>query len=214
MEIDNELQAKIVNKTIGPYLLEKLEEELEISNELEFSLLINDTITKFYLSKVNSSQNKDNISNKFLFFATYNGELYYTKNQVYEYDKNSKIFTFKNFDKDWVISDESKLINGYKCYKATRINVVINPKGKFEFPVVAWFCPELPYNYGPIGFCGLPGLIMQLKYKITTYQVKQINFDDKSKFTFDKFINTPKLSIEEHEANILAKHKQKDFDID
>lgn len=42
---------------------------------------------------------------------------------------------------------------------------MINSKGTFEFPIEAWYVPELPYNTGPADFEGLPGLIVEVKVK-------------------------------------------------
>lgn len=67
---------------------------------------------------------------------------------------NSKISNYK-----WKITKEKKLINGKKCYKAI-LEKTKESKAKFE--TYAWFSPELPFNFGPIGYGNLPGLILEL----------------------------------------------------
>ena len=66
---------------------------------------------------------------------------------------------------DWKLSKERKIINNLEAFKATSSKAVINSKGIFEFPIEAWYVPELPYNTGPADFEGLPGLIVEVKVK-------------------------------------------------
>lgn len=56
---------------------------------------------------------------------------------------------------DWVlVPDDTKEINGYKCYKA---------KSTFRGSnIEAYFTPEIPIGFGPFKFKGLPGLILEL----------------------------------------------------
>lgn len=54
----------------------------------------------------------------------------------------------------WTVSEESKIILGYKCYKA-----VGQLYGK-EYE--AWFTNQLDYPYGPIKINGLSGIILEL----------------------------------------------------
>lgn len=54
---------------------------------------------------------------------------------------------------DWSISDESKEILGYQCFKATA-----DYRGRRW---TAWFAPEIPIQDGPWKLCGLPGLILE-----------------------------------------------------
>lgn len=54
---------------------------------------------------------------------------------------------------DWNISDESKEILGYQCFKATA-----DYRGRRW---TAWFAPEIPIQDGPWKLCGLPGLILE-----------------------------------------------------
>ena len=84
----------------------------------------------------------------------------------------------------WTITSESRQIGNYKVYKATTVKVVVNSKGTFESEVIAWFAPEIPFSFGPVGYGGLPGLILELEEK-TTFPVrffaKTVDFDQKEK---------------------------------
>lgn len=66
-------------------------------------------------------------------------------------------------DLSWEISDEQKMISGYQCKKAT---LEFNSGSKYNKAqnrnIVAWFAPKLNYPFGPIGYRGLPGLIIEL----------------------------------------------------
>ena len=54
---------------------------------------------------------------------------------------------------EWIITDETKEIIGYQCFKATT-----NYRGRVW---TAWFTPEIPLQDGPWKLCGLPGLILE-----------------------------------------------------
>lgn len=78
----------------------------------------------------------------------------------------------------WTIMDESKEIGGYVCYKAIRTNIRYAPQSgeKFIFPIEAWFCPELPFPYGPKQYGGLPGLIMELQDENMHFGLVELSF--------------------------------------
>ena len=76
---------------------------------------------------------------------------------------------------DWVISTETKQIDNFKCYKATRVEKLKNRKNEeSEITTTAWFSPELPYSYGPTNYSGLPGLILELEFRGYKYVAKKI----------------------------------------
>ncbi len=68
---------------------------------------------------------------------------------------------------DWTISYEKKVIGGFKCYKATK-------KCKCGQDIVAWFTPEIPVPFGPAGYAGAPGLILQVTFFKHTLRLKKI----------------------------------------
>jgi Protein of unknown function (Porph_ging). len=71
----------------------------------------------------------------------------------------------KNTPVNWIITQESKEIAGYHCVKATSSSMPI---------VEAWFTMDLPVSFGPMGFSGLPGLIVELKKANKTYSLFQV----------------------------------------
>lgn len=78
---------------------------------------------------------------------------------------------------NWELSKTSKMIGKYKCYKATTRYSIENDAGSFEKNVIAWYCPEIPYMFGPSGFFGLPGLILELTDDKRTYSATEISLN-------------------------------------
>jgi len=82
-----------------------------------------------------------------------------------------KCFIYPNRFLKWQLTQESKKINGYTSYKATRTN------GK----VIAWYTPEIPVNFGPKGEYGLPGLILELEIGKIIFKAIKIELNPKKK---------------------------------
>ncbi|MGK6351902.1 GLPGLI family protein [Parapedobacter sp. DT-150] len=102
---------------------------------------------------------------------------YHTMNAAPFMDGNYLLVdSFENgWHTGWEITGESKEIAGYKCFKATRYNLSWDLKGEERrFPVTAWFCPELPFSFGPLKYGGLPGLILELQTHLTVFGAKSI----------------------------------------
>jgi len=75
---------------------------------------------------------------------------------------------------DWKLTDESKFIGKYKTFKAVKNETVENSVGTFNFEIVAWYCPQLPGQFGPKEFNSLPGLILELKDTHFTFQAVKV----------------------------------------
>lgn len=95
----------------------------------------------------------------------------------------------------WEISQKTKNILGYTCYKAYFSSEVEEiKKSSMITPEYAWFTNEIPMNGGPTIFGNLPGLILEIETKACTIKanliketnkdLKKINFDNKEIITF------------------------------
>lgn len=84
---------------------------------------------------------------------------------------------------DWVVTKESKLINGFKSYKATLL--------KEPYTIEAWFTKEIKTKCGPNGYFNLPGLIVEVKSVFTE------NPSTYSTVKLETIKLEPKLSIKE-----------------
>lgn len=110
---------------------------------------------------------------------------------------------------NWKITNESKKIDDYLCFKATGIYQVKNTIGTFDHTVTAWFCPSIPHSFGPIGYGGLPGLILELQVRKSWFGVDKIDFDSKETFSNEEF--TKKEKISEEELNKILQEKVDTF---
>lgn len=159
-------------------------------------------------------------SQKFRFIATKQQAYFYSIPEIQNSMPELKIFTFLDTQKslqvkseiktiihlprdfDWQMTTETKIIQGYTCYKAHSSYTVVRGDRIFTFPIIAWFTPEIPYPFGPKGYFGLPGLIMELQERNITYGVSKITFDNS---TTQKMPNIPNYkSITEAEWEALA----------
>lgn len=170
-----------------------------------FTLLINQSNSKFYHNETLSA---DGISRTPL-FANYDGKTYVIENVLFVQSMllGSNVFVKKSITKDWTITTETKMIDSYKCFKATNTYQVISPNKVFNHPVIAWFCPDLPYNHGPNGYGNLPGLILDLQIRNVVYGVKKIVFNSKEDFSLNELKNIKTLTQQEVDE-ILDKQMQ------
>lgn len=80
----------------------------------------------------------------------------------------------KNF-LQWNLSKEKKTIGKYMCYKATGKILETNYKNEQkESQVVAWYCPQINYSFGPMGYNGLSGVILELQISKTIYYATRV----------------------------------------
>ena len=149
------------------------------------------------------------------FASELEGELY-KNSQTKKYLKAEE-FANKNYiitdvlkNYNWDITQESKKIGGYTCYKAISITKVTKKelqeyevekakqsKNKTSFfnlekpkdkKITVWYNPEIPVSHGPNQYWGLPGLIMEVNENNLIILCSKVILNPKDK----KSIKAPK----------------------
>ncbi|WP_072781273.1 GLPGLI family protein [Flavobacterium haoranii] len=135
-----------------------------------------------------------------------NTEKFYYKDfgkdeMLFEFFNGDQLFTGKDSLKNWnwQLTNETKIIYGYTCKKATAV------WGRGEY--VAWFTEDIPVQAGPEKFDGLPGLILYVGtpyYEYSAVLVKEMkdkvniekpNFDKIKTYTLEEINDIIKQKI-------------------
>lgn len=95
---------------------------------------------------------------------------------------------------EWKITQESKKIGNYLCYKAIKTNT--STKGKSID--IAWFTPQIPVNFGPSSYFGLPGLILEVSRGKITMKATKIELNPKKKIKIKKPTKGRRMTSEEY----------------
>lgn len=99
-------------------------------------------------------------------------------------------------DVDYEITSETKIIQGYKCFKAIR-------KDKSKPIFVAWFTFDLPFSFGPKEIHSLPGLVLQYDDGIAfTFKVKKIKLSEEENTIEQMPDNIDEISFEEYQKRL------------
>lgn len=174
LRVDNDIikiDDKDRDETIKGYLKKINEGTREYADDFTFSLLINKNESHFEsIPLMEADYDKLKIKLAKIFFKTQNK--YYLNSKTRE--KLSETFAYDkcyivkdSIDSKWQITNEQKKIGEFNCYKASTTKTVINSKGTFNWTITAWFSTDLPFSFGPIGYGGLPGLILELQEEDT-----------------------------------------------
>lgn len=169
----------IKNEVLGKFFLQAIEG----AKHLKFELTFNDSISEFKLIK-NMSLDGQNLEMAII-DSRAKKEIYIFKNKIYHNNSNglfkeNEFLIIEPLNQNWKLTNESKIIDGYTCYKATNEYIVDNGK-IFKHPVIAWFCPQIPISIGPRGYGGLPGLILELQEWNSVFGVEKIEFSNNVK---------------------------------
>lgn len=202
--LENNLDVK-KSKNVAPMMV-GVDDELK---KLNFELLIKGDKSYYHLNSVldfnvnasrlarafsgSSEFYQDRIKKEVIKITEFSGETFNVK--------------LKN-DAEWIFTNETKMIIGYKCFKATR-NKILRLK-KSNTQVIAWYCPSIAYNFGPKEFGDLPGLIIELTDGRITYLVNKIEFDNSLNLIFKEIKG--KIISEEEFDKIYDDTMLKTFD--
>lgn len=156
----------------------KVDEMLKNVGPVEFELTFNNEEATYKKTDV---VDDSNFKLKLLSILLGGNNRYYlnlkTHESFYQTDAYGAFFIVNYNNANWVLTKESKKIEGYNCMKATTNYIVENIKGLFKHKVIAWYAPEIPINFGPKGYYGLPGLILELQEGSFNFVASEINLN-------------------------------------
>lgn len=148
----------------------------EIAKQLEYELKVSGGVSTFkskeFLAK-NNQQHLLKLANIYSSGTFYN-DLSSGEN-LWQTEVFGKEYLVDLSQTDWRISKETEVINGYHCNKAEAIRTSYNKGKPIKTKVVAWYANEIPVNFGPVGYSGLPGLIVKLDIKDRSFVLQEIN---------------------------------------
>lgn len=159
---------------------EELDHEM-MAQLLRFTLQFNNEAAVFRMSENMISDVENQLSKRYTTGRFYGDAVFYInrkKDTLIEqlpYSFATLLRKRKASFIDWNLTTETKEIQGYKCYKATYTYVQKWKGREFLWPVVAWYCPEIPVPLGPTRYSGLPGLILELHENEIAYVVEKID---------------------------------------
>lgn len=146
-------------------------------------------------------------------FSGVNGDFYKERDSIFTYYEFSSIefgdiILKTNRNVSWELVNETKVINEFACYKAEGKYFFDNGIKQFEKTVIAWYCPSIPISFGPKGYGGLPGLILELQEDNVHFGVSKIKLNIES-VSIKK--PTKGLIIDEPMFNEMVKKKLNEF---
>lgn len=152
-------------------------EAIKNANHVSYSLDFNSTGMVFYKIEKMDRDNKNTSFSEA--FSGVNGKIYREKLSSFIFnDVNDRLLGHliikKELNPKWVLLKTTKIIQNYLCYKAIAVIEFNNGVKDFKRNIIAWYCPKIPISFGPKGYSGLPGLILELQEKNIIFGAKKI----------------------------------------
>ena len=121
---------------------------------------------------------------------------------------------------DWQLTNETKSIGKYTCYKATysreeeKVHMILEngemtkKTNKETIVTTAWYTPEVPVNNGPEHYNGLPGLILEVVDGDLTIRCSEIILNPKEKGSINEPVKGKKVTQKAYREIMSKKTKE------
>lgn len=177
-------------------------------SKISYELIFNNNNSYYKLIKILSIDKENDLEFAILFTGG-KEEVYIDKNKnlkIKKIDVFGDFFFVKNtFKENWKLTQETKMISNYTCYKAIlEKKIKLQDNKEKTFLIEAWFTPQVPVNFGPKGYGGLPGLILELHQGGIIYYAKKIELKKNKTVTIDMPIKGKVISEKEF-SNMFRK---------
>ncbi len=164
---------------------------------INYILNFNNTESIFF--QENKMNNEGRKENKTLLEILAGDGIFYTEKQkliLHQKESFGEMFLIAYPKIQWNLTQDVKKIGNYICYKATAIKVIKNKNGEVKRQIIAWYSPEIPIDFGPKEFSGLPGLVLKLQEGKLTFTATSINLNLEQ--DIKKLEKGKKITLEEH----------------
>ena len=159
------------------------QDRMKRNKPVEFKLVFSDTESAFFLNQelILDSEKRNpsrNLKKSYYYYVNHkNNELKAQKEFA-----GTLFLIESNLDSlTWRITSESKMFGQYKALKAiSSIKIVNRSKEIQNYEMEAWFSPELSFQFGPEGYYGLPGLIVEMDIFGYKYTFDRIDLDPRN----------------------------------
>lgn len=168
------------------------------NTNIRFQLLINGNES---LYQVNNELYNDEINTKIALVFYGATDKYYINlddsQNVKQINAFGDLYLVPLDEPNWTLSNDTKMIDEYLCFKATYSYVTTNDVGSFKKEVIAWYTPKINKSFGPRGYYGLPGLILELRDDKLLFKATEIILNKKNNVKIAKPSRGRQISIEE-----------------
>jgi GLPGLI family protein len=198
-DADNKVAVKDVK------VQKKINEIKGAFNNLEYKLFYNNTESVFeYVNQL--KKDNDKFADRVIGIGGGDG-IYYSNSKSFE-KINNKMFLGETFNidipynqYDWKITNESKVLLEKKCFKAIGIYTEKSKiYGEKKTEITAWFTPINDVYFGPSGYDGLPGLVLEAQNNKIRFVATSI--EENSTFVISRPKKGIKITLEEYTNNI------------
>ena len=199
---ESEATDELKRESLWQYQLEL--KKLDMAKNFTFELHYKDSLSCFKIQEKLPSDNV-NIKDYKLIAGQFYGNVVFisNKNKDFSYEIGYLYSDFEYvlkrdfLDYSWNFTNETKIISGYKCYKA-ETEWKFYARGKdHTYKVIAWYCPEIPLAYCPNKYPSLSGLVLELSEAKRTWIVNKIELNTKSDLT-DEYVKELEDVIKKH----------------
>jgi GLPGLI family protein len=203
INIDEELKGKNISDEIKQHLLNEINNTKSINYILKFTKTESKFIKEDVLEVKQSSKVLEILAGRGEFYSNPNSKIILEEKETLGSD-----FLISYPLIEWKLTNESKKIGDYLCYKAISAIKVENSTGIQSKGIIAWYTTKIPVHFGPNRFCGLPGLILELQSGKLVYKALKIELNSKKEIKIKKPTKGKKITTKE--LNILARKLRED----
>jgi len=195
----NEAKLDSISKKIkgSEGLKKRMITSMKNQGKVKFKLLFNDIESLFKEEEgLKIVENQINFTKIMMGSGMYHTNKYSKKISIQK-EAYGQLFIVDVPMLQWELTQESKKIDNYTCYKAITNKQVENKRGKFIKKITAWYAPKLPINFGPKDYFGLPGLILELQEGSLLIKATKINLATNNKNDIKKHPKGKKISLKD-----------------